>query len=44
MDVREVMRKFRKADVSSIGVVDKGKVVGQISKDRILAKLADPRA
>jgi glycine betaine/proline transport system ATP-binding protein len=43
MDVREIMKKFGRAEVSSVGVVDKGKVIGQISTDRILAKLIDPK-
>jgi glycine betaine/proline transport system ATP-binding protein len=43
MDVREIMKKFGRTEVSKVGVVDKGKVIGQISTDRILAKLVDPK-
>jgi glycine betaine/proline transport system ATP-binding protein len=42
-DVREVMKKFGRADVPVVGVMDDGKLIGQISTDRILAKLINPR-
>jgi len=41
--IRDVMGKIGE-DEMMIGVVEGTKVVGQISKDRILAKLCDPRA
>ncbi len=43
MDINEIMRKLGKRKVSNVGVVDKGKIIGQISADRILAKILDPK-
>jgi glycine betaine/proline transport system ATP-binding protein len=42
-DVREVMAQFGRGDTPVVGVVEHGKLIGQISSDRILAKLIDPR-
>lgn len=43
MDVRAVMEQFGRAEDPVVGVVENGKLIGQISTDRILAKLCNPR-
>jgi len=43
MDVREIMEQFGRGDEPIVGVLDGDKLIGQISTDRILAKLVDPR-
>lgn len=43
MDVRAVMEKFGRAETPVVGVIEDGKLIGQISTDRILAKLCNPR-
>jgi glycine betaine/proline transport system ATP-binding protein len=42
-DVREIMERFGRSDVPVVGVEENGQIIGQISTDRILAKLLDPR-
>lgn len=41
-DIREVMDKIAKSG-KPVGVVENGVIIGQVTKDRILAKLLDPR-
>lgn len=41
-DIREVMSEVGDTG-KPIGVIENGKIIGQISKDRVLAKLLDPR-
>ncbi len=41
--IREVMEKIGKSG-KPVGVVKDGELIGQVSKDRILAKLLDPRS
>ena len=43
MDVREVMEQLGRGDEPTVGVLDGDQLIGQISTDRILAKLVDPR-
>lgn len=43
MDVRDIMKQFGRGDEPVVGVLEDGKLIGQISTDRILAKLIDPR-
>lgn len=43
MDVREIMRQFGRGDQPVVGVMEGDQLIGQISTDRILAKLVDPR-
>ena len=43
MDVREIMEQFGRGDEPIVGVMEGDKLIGQISTDRILAKLVDPR-
>ena len=42
-DIREVMDKVGHTG-APVGVEDDGKVIGQVTKDRVLAKLLDPRS
>ena len=42
-DIREVLTKVTE-ESQPVGVVESGKLIGQISKDRILSKLLDPRS
>ncbi|SEW23663.1 glycine betaine/proline transport system ATP-binding protein [Cognatiyoonia koreensis] len=42
-DIRDVMEQIGDGD-SIVGVSENGKLIGQITKDRILAKLLDPRS
>lgn len=42
-DIREVMAVLD-GSVHTVGVVDGDKIIGQITKDRVLAKLVDPRS
>ncbi len=42
-DIREVMVKIGKTG-KPVGVIDNGVLIGQITKERILAKLLDPRS
>ena len=42
-DIREVMEKVGHTG-APVGVIEDGKVVGQVTKERVLAKLLDPRA
>lgn len=42
-DIRDVMQQIE-AEGAVVGVVEDGKLIGQITKDRILAKLLDPRS
>ena len=42
-DIREVMEKVGETG-SPVGVVDNGVVIGQVTKDRVLKKLLDPRS
>lgn len=44
MDVRDVMAQFGRGNEPVVGVLENGKLIGQISTDRILAKLIDPRS
>lgn len=44
VDVRAVMEEFGRAETPVVGVVEDGKIIGQISTDRILAKLCNPRS
>lgn len=43
MDVREIMEQFGRGEEPTVGVLDGDQLIGQISTDRILAKLVDPR-
>jgi glycine betaine/proline transport system ATP-binding protein len=43
MDVREIMEQFGRGDEPIVGVMEGEELIGQISTDRILAKLVDPR-
>lgn len=43
MDVREIMEQFGRGDEPIVGVMEGDNLIGQISTDRILAKLVDPR-
>ena len=43
MDVREIMEQFGRGEEPTVGVMDGDKLIGQISTDRILAKLVDHR-
>lgn len=43
-DVREIMAQFGRSEEPVVGVVEDGQLIGQVSTDRILAKLLDPRA
>jgi len=43
MDVREIMKQFGRGEEPIVGVMENDKLIGQISTDRILAKLVDPR-
>ena len=43
MDVRTVMDRFGRAEEPVVGVIEDGALIGQISTDRILAKLCNPR-
>ncbi|WP_322865631.1 choline ABC transporter ATP-binding protein [Aquicoccus sp. G2-2] len=42
-DIRDVMEKVGRSG-APVGVEDDGRLIGQVSKDRVLAKLLDPRA
>jgi glycine betaine/proline transport system ATP-binding protein len=42
-DIREVMQKIGQSN-EPVGVVADGKLIGQVTKDRVLAKLLDPRS
>ncbi|PIE13912.1 MAG: choline ABC transporter ATP-binding protein [Rhodobacterales bacterium] len=42
-DIREVMEMIGKTD-APVGVIENGELLGQVSRDRVLAKLLDPRA
>lgn len=42
-DIREIMAEFGRAENPVVGVTEDGKLIGKITKDRILAKLLDPR-
>ena len=44
MDVREIMEQFGRGEEPTVGVLDGDQLIGQISTDRILAKLVDPRS
>jgi glycine betaine/proline transport system ATP-binding protein len=43
MDVREIMEQFGRGEEPVVGVMEGDQLIGQISTDRILAKLVDPR-
>jgi glycine betaine/proline transport system ATP-binding protein len=43
MDVREIMEQFGRGDEPIVGVMEGEELIGQISTDRILAKLVDPK-
>lgn len=43
MDVREIIEQFGRGEEPTVGVLDGDQLIGQISTDRILAKLVDPR-
>lgn len=43
MDVREIMKQFGRGEEPVVGVMEGDQLIGQISTDRILAKLVDPR-
>jgi glycine betaine/proline transport system ATP-binding protein len=43
MDVREIMEQFGRGEEPVVGVMEGDQFIGQISTDRILAKLVDPR-
>lgn len=43
-DVRAVMEEFGRRETPIVGVVENGKLIGQVSTDRILAKLCNPRS
>ena len=42
-DIRDVMALFGPGD-TAVGVAQDGAVIGQITRDRVLQKLLDPRA
>ncbi|MCL4107676.1 UNVERIFIED_CONTAM: hypothetical protein GTU68_022137 [Idotea baltica] len=42
-DIREVMEKVSETG-APVGVIDDGKIIGQVTKDRVLSKLLDPRS
>ncbi len=42
-DIREVMEKVGQTG-APVGVEENGRIVGQVTKDRVLAKLLDPRS
>ena len=42
-DIREVMEKVGDSG-QPVGVVENGRIIGQVTKDRVLAKLLDPRS
>jgi len=42
-DIQHVMMEVGDTD-EPIGVIEDGKIIGQISKDRILAKILNPRS
>ncbi len=41
-DIRDVMQKVGDSG-APVGIVENGKLIGQVTKDRVLAKLLDPR-
>jgi glycine betaine/proline transport system ATP-binding protein len=43
-NVRDVMIRFGRGEDPTVGVVEDGRLIGQISTDRILAKLVNPRS
>ncbi|WP_120501066.1 choline ABC transporter ATP-binding protein [Roseovarius sp. EL26] len=42
-DIREVMARIGDSD-QPVGVIEDGQIIGQVTKDRVLEKLLDPRA
>lgn len=42
-DIREVMEKVGDSN-DPVGVIDGGQIIGQVTKDRVLAKLLDPKS
>jgi len=42
-DIRDVMKKVGETG-EPVGVVENGKLIGQVTKDRVLGKLLDPRS
>ncbi|SLN34352.1 Glycine betaine/L-proline transport ATP-binding protein ProV [Roseovarius albus] len=42
-DIREVMARIGDSDVP-VGIIENGEIIGQVTKDRVLQKLLDPRS